>query len=261
MTILFLIINSIYKKQKKEKNIIKIIEKGNIDNIKKDSTEKIKKFISDRETNSSSWIRDGNSTILNGNKFPKVDFELKEISLWPEKTNIRCHNCSRNFDNPPIGIPTKYKDEIFHLSGCFCSFKCAKTYIHYKSFKNSKWESESLLYLLYEKMGNSGKIGFSPPYELMKCYGGPLTSSEYGRLVHCKILINVKNIYLISLTPKFDPFFLTDDDIIYNKINSCKYISENSDNLYKTNPSKKRVFRKNPINKNNKIDKIFKRKL
>lgn len=262
MVILVLKINAIYKKVERNKNIIQIIERDikKKNGIRKDSVEKIKNYINNRETNSSSWIREGELHSYNTSNFPRVNFNIKEISKWPESTHIRCWYCTRKFKEIPIGIPTKHEKDIFYLEGCFCSFKCANSWNCKFGKNDTRWDRETLLYLLFDKMGNEGEMGYAPPKELMKEFGGKLSSLEYGRLLKCNKLINVRNISLVSVSPNFDSLILTDDDIITNNINSSVDINS-SETIIKINPEKKRIYRKNPIRKNNKLDKIFKKRV
>lgn len=266
MVILILRINAVYKKEERNKNIFKIIERDNEDHIKTDNLSEIKNYVKNKDTNSSSWIRNGDPLYMNGKIFPRVEFKIQEISNWPEKTFIKCWNCTRNFKNPPIGIPVKYLDGVFYLKGCFCSFKCANSWLFHYEKRDVKWENETMLNLLYEKMGNFGPIGYAPPKEIMKCFGGIVSDTEYERILQCKILVNVRDIMLVSISPNFDPFFLTDDDIISNNIDSGVEISGHvgdvgeDDTIMKIKSDKrsKRVFRKKPLRNNSKLDNIFK---
>jgi len=165
--------------------------------------------INDSMTNDASssqlWIENG------AYESPKIQFQLEEIKQWPSKTNIKCWNCTRNFDTVPIGIPYKIHNNIYYVKGCFCSFPCAYTYNHYYEEEN-KWNQESLLYKLFRDCGYFGKMNYAPPKEILIDYGGNITDEEYDKLLLMgqKITINVKMPPIVSLSPKYQLIHIGD---------------------------------------------------
>ena len=74
-----------------------------------------------------------------------------KTSEWINSTNIRCWWCCYEFDNKPVGIPILYKENKFHVYGCFCSFNCCLSY-NFNTDDNKKWERIGLIHLLYKKI-------------------------------------------------------------------------------------------------------------
>lgn len=96
-----------------------------------------------------------------------------------EKTKVACWWCTHNFDTPPCYIPEKYYKEKYHVFGCFCSYSCALAYI----LKDDEYKMptrRSLVKMLYAELYETDQpLCASPPKEILKKFGGPLTIEEY----------------------------------------------------------------------------------
>jgi hypothetical protein len=103
-----------------------------------------------------------------------------KTSEWVESTNIRCWWCCYEFDNKPVGIPILYKENKFHVYGCFCSFNCALSY-NFNTDDNKKWERIGLIHLLYKKIYNTKevKLSYAPDREFLKIFGGHLDINKF----------------------------------------------------------------------------------
>jgi hypothetical protein len=99
---------------------------------------------------------------------------------WVDSTNIRCWWCCHDFDNKPVGIPILYKENKFHVYGCFCSFNCALSY-NFNTDDNKKWERIGLIHLLYKKIYNVKEvnISYAPEREFLKIFGGHLNITKF----------------------------------------------------------------------------------
>jgi hypothetical protein len=117
-----------------------------------------------------------------------TEYNINNKYKWPQKTNIRCWNCTLYFDTVPCGIPINYNNEIFSVFGCFCSFNCMVSY-NQRSRISNKWEIWSLINLMYKKIyGEAKDILPSPDYKLLKEYGGNLTRKEYKKCIKDSII-------------------------------------------------------------------------
>tara|TARA_B100000929_G_scaffold288102_1_gene275938 strand:- start:13708 stop:14925 length:1218 start_codon:yes stop_codon:yes gene_type:complete len=124
---------------------------------------------------------------------------------WINSTNIRCWWCCHDFDNKPIGIPTLYKENKFHVYGCFCSFNCALSY-NFNTDDNKKWERIGLIHLLYKKIYNTKEvnISYAPEREFLKIFGGHMDISKFRNLD--KILKKYEVVYppMLSIIPQLE---------------------------------------------------------
>ena len=104
----------------------------------------------------------------------------KDYNEWITNTNICCWWCCHQFENSPCSIPSKYKNNLFHVYGCFCSFNCALSY-NFNTPNDKKWERVSLLYLLYKKIHNVKNISlkYAPDRECLKMFGGIMSIEEF----------------------------------------------------------------------------------
>ena len=118
-----------------------------------------------------------NKIKLSNTNIEFINYKTKE--QLPEKTHQHCQWCTCKFNTSPISLPLSKVDNKFYVTGCFCSFNCALAYNFDKNYTN-KWEYSALLHLLYKTIHKKYiKILPSPPKELLKIYGGPLTIEEY----------------------------------------------------------------------------------
>jgi hypothetical protein len=173
-------------------------------------------------------------------------FDIHQNKLIPIKTTICCWWCTYQFDNLPTYLPEKYSNDIFHVSGCFCSLNCAGSYN--LSLNDDKvWERYSLLKLLYYMINieninsiNDIEINISGPKELLEKYGGPLKIEEYRK--NSKILGREYH----KLIPPFLPLNFGFEEITNSKtdknINLSHLIqsSNKNDNIF--------IKRNKPIN-------------
>lgn len=107
--------------------------------------------------------------------------EANKHKKWPEKTNIHCWWCCTPFDNTPFSLPIKKIDNEYLVKGCFCSPECTAAWNFDNQGNDSKWESYSLLNILYKKYykGVAINIKIAPPKECLQKFGGNLTIEEF----------------------------------------------------------------------------------
>lgn len=126
---------------------------------------------------------------------PLDSWDFKNSEFVPKKTDICCWWCTYNFDTYPVYMPLRYMEakDYFKVKGIFCSFECCAAY-GLKHEKNMK--SLSLVKFLYKRMTKSkgpSDIKPSPPKEILKKYGGPISIEEYRLGNHC-LTMNTENI-------------------------------------------------------------------
>ena len=133
----------------------------------------------------------------------KLEDMYKNVDLWNkeekengergeekenEENNICCWWCSHTFDTLPIGLPEKFYNNIFYVTGHFCSFNCAMAYN--SSLNDYKMlDRISLLYhmrnMIYLSIYPNRDIKIlddlivAPPRYMLKMYGGKLNIQEF----------------------------------------------------------------------------------
>ena len=101
--------------------------------------------------------------------------------VWPPPNSkeLCCWYCCHTCENPvPMCCEHDKKKDIFYVSGIFCSFSCAKSYI----IDKYKWtSSEPLMLLDYmaRNVFNSRVDHQAPPKQRLKIFGGDLTIEEF----------------------------------------------------------------------------------
>jgi hypothetical protein len=157
--------------------------------------------------------------------------DSKNKNEWPINTNIYCMWCCHPFDWSPCAIPQSYIDEKFMVSGCYCSFNCAASYI-FNEKVSTMWEKYSLLNLMYKKIYGTPfvKIPLAPPRQLLKIFGGILTIEEFRE--NSQKFYKVVEPPLIPILPKVEENII---DSSFNKpakkINKTHQIIQNNEHI------------------------------
>lgn len=121
---------------------------------------------------------------------------------FPDKRSA-CHWCTCSFDNPCIYIPSKIKNNIYEVYGCFCSPECAVAFLLNEKLDISTiWERYSMLNNIYSKIYNRNiKPAPNPLYTLNKFYGN-LSIQEYRKLLNNDTLLMVVDKPMSKILPE-----------------------------------------------------------
>ena len=149
--------------------LISITNENNIENLM-NSYKEVEYHLHERGQSIKTDVKNTMNEFLIANK----------TTEWVNSTNIRCWWCCYEFDNKPVGIPILYKENKFHVYGCFCSFNCALSY-NFNTDDNKKWERIGLIHLLYKKIYNTKevKLSYAPDREFLKIFGGHLDINKF----------------------------------------------------------------------------------
>lgn len=118
-----------------------------------------------------------------------------------KKTNIKCWWDGHNFTNLPCFLPELFHNNVYHVSGCFCSFNCALAYNLYYLKDSKIHHRKSLVYKLYREMyglpaDDIIEIKEAPPKEILEDFGGTMTIDIFRRSF---IMLNKE--YIIFIPP------------------------------------------------------------
>jgi hypothetical protein len=105
-------------------------------------------------------------------------------SEWYKSVDVACYRCCHKFDTTPWGIPVKYVNSKFYLTGIFCSPNCALGYI-LNDARNTEtyWEKIALLHLLYYHVyGTYTNIVPSPDRICLHLFGGSIDIDTYRNI-------------------------------------------------------------------------------
>jgi hypothetical protein len=117
---------------------------------------------------------------------------------WPSSVNISCYRCCHPFSNTPWGIPIKYQNNKFYLTGIFCTPNCVLGYILNETRPDETlWEKIALLHMLYFQIfGSYINIMPSPDKICLQMFGGSIDIQTYR---------NITNNNYKSYTVEFPP--------------------------------------------------------
>ena len=134
-------------------------------------------------------------------KLSNLQYQL-HYNCLPDKRSS-CFWCTCAFDNPSIYIPSKIKNGVYDVYGCFCSPQCAVAFLRNEQLDHSVlWERYSMINDLYGKIfGINIKPAPSPYYTLTKYYGN-LSIQEYRKLLNNDKLLMVVDKPMSKVLPE-----------------------------------------------------------
>ena len=129
-----------------------------------------------------------------------INDKLRELALqlhndYPSGKKSDCFWCTYYFDNPPIYIPARQRQDSIEVYGCFCSPQCAVAYLGKENIDSTTyWERYSLLNNVYGKIYGQNNIKPAPdPFYILDKYYGNLTIQEYRQMLNnSKILMIIE---------------------------------------------------------------------
>lgn len=173
------------------------------------------------------------SSKMHLNKLSFVLYDTKEkVSI--KKTNIKCWWDSHNFTNVACFLPEIYHNNIYHITGCFCSFNCALAYNLYYLKDSKMHQRKSLIYKLYREiyglsMEDPIDIKEAPPKEILEDFGGDMTITAFRRT-----FITINKEYIIYMPPmKPINILIEEKNLDNNDDNDKEYIIKRSKPLTK----------------------------
>ena len=143
--------------------------------------------------------KNNNSDNINVNikniwkKLDLLKVNLRHNHVFIDKRS-NCHWCTCSFNNPSVYIPSKVKNNIYEVYGCFCTPECAAAYLLNENLdKSIIWERYSMLNNIYSSIYDRNiKPAPNPLYTLNKFYGS-LTIEEYRKLLENDKILMVVN--------------------------------------------------------------------
>tara|TARA_B100000035_G_C20858465_1_gene490769 strand:- start:94 stop:750 length:657 start_codon:yes stop_codon:yes gene_type:complete len=169
---------------------------------------------------------------LNYNTNNSITHDIEELednlpNLKLSNISEVCWNCCHKFHSCIVGLPIKYENNIFNTIGDFCSLECAYRYA-YEYHKDNIHEIINIINLYNNKKKNvTTNVKMAPPKTILKMFGGDLSIDEYRK----------NNSYYSINIPISIPVNINIERFDNNK----------------NNVSELKIYRKNDINKNNKM--------
>ena len=151
--------------------------------------------------------KNNNSDNINVNikniwkKLDLLKVNLRHNHVLDKRSN--CHWCTCSFNNPSVYIPSKVKNNIYEVYGCFCTPECAAAYLLNENLdKSIIWERYSMLNNIYSSIYDRNiKPAPNPLYTLNKFYGS-LTIEEYRKLLENDKILMVVNKPMCKVLPE-----------------------------------------------------------
>ena len=178
--------------------------------------------------------------------------EYNKRKEWPKKSSINCFWCCHSFTCTPCALPTKIKNDVFHVFGNFCSKECAAAY-NFDSGDNNNiiWERYSLLNHLYSTIEENPdlKIKLAPHRMTLEMFGGNLSIEEFRES------FNTTKKYKVVFPPMVAiiPSVTENNKKETSRRNDAFYIPIDKERIKRVN-NDLRLKRKNPVNNQNTLE-------
>lgn len=120
-------------------------------------------------------------------------------------TDVACYWCCHKFENEHLGMPIKYRNGVFEVVGCFCSFECMCAYNFYSNENNHNiWEVYNLINIMSNKMNYEKCIYPAPPRKCLTMFGGYMTIDDFRNFKNSKKIINLNLVPLTTLVDQIE---------------------------------------------------------
>ena len=111
-----------------------------------------------------------NNTVLSNVNCDERMIPNKSVCFW----------CCHPLYASVIGLPLKYKEEKYHVCGCFCSFECAAAFnFNSRELHQDQWKSYNLLNEMALAAGYKSVVQPAPSKYALKLFGGWMDISEF----------------------------------------------------------------------------------
>lgn len=139
-------------------------------------------------------------------------------------TNVACFWCCHKFENEYLGMPIKYRNGVFEVFGCFCSFECMCAYNFYSNENNNNaWEVYNLINIMSNTLNYDKYVYPAPPRKCLTLFGGYMSIDEFRNFKNSKKIININRTPLVVLVDQIEEV----NDFFHSK-NKC----DNKDSLF-----------------------------
>ena len=147
------------------------------------------------------------------------------------RENTVCFWCCHSYDTNYLGLPIKYKDNVFQVTGCFCSFDCMCAYIFYSNESNYNiWEVYNLINIMAKLLDYERHVYPAPPRKCLKMFGGYMSIEEFRNFRNSKKIINVNQVPYVVNVEQIEEL---NDFNHRNHVNTYNFDEERIENLEK----------------------------
>jgi hypothetical protein len=152
-------------------------------------------------------------------KNSNIKFIMKNVDEQLS-TNVACYWCCHQFERVYLGLPIKYRNEIFEVYGCFCSFECMCAYNFYSNEKNNDtWEIYNLINIMANLMDYDQYIYPAPPRKCLNFFGGYMTIEEFRNFKSKNKIININKppfVVIVDQIEEINDFYHKQQENIFS---------------------------------------------
>lgn len=134
------------------------------------------KDIFNQQSQSKENFKEKEIVISNHSKLNNILLkDLINPSNWSNPTEYWCQWDCHPFENNPIGLPVKFKNNKFLIVGCFCSLECATAYnFHGNDTTYNSWENYNLINMLSNSLNYKSQVNPALSRKCLNVFGGNL---------------------------------------------------------------------------------------
>lgn len=135
-----------------------------------------------------------------------TDFEEKtKHGEWPASTSVHCYWCCHKFNTTPMGLPVKYAEGKFYVTGCFCSLECAAAYnFDSRDSIDDTLERYHLLNVLARELGYESTVKQAPNRLSLSMFGGHLSIEQFRGFCDTHKIVILNHPPMMTLTQQIE---------------------------------------------------------
>ena len=105
---------------------------------------------------------------------------VHEDRLSADANSSVCFWCCHPLDGDLFGLPIRFKDDKYHVCGCFCGFECATAFnFNSKELHQDQWNSFDLLNKMARESGYKSVVQPAPSRFVLKMFGGTMDIDDF----------------------------------------------------------------------------------
>tara|TARA_Y100000389_G_C17406504_1_gene488390 strand:- start:576 stop:1433 length:858 start_codon:yes stop_codon:yes gene_type:complete len=145
---------------------------------------------------------------VNNSDDSKSSIKVINCSNKSSSSNIHtkiCDWCCHSFDTAIVGMPISFKNKLFNVIGCYCSFECCCADNFYSNVANLNiWEVYNLLNLMANSFQYTTNVLPAPPRKCLKMFGGYMDIDMFRNFKNTSKILTINHHPMVSMVEQIE---------------------------------------------------------